>query len=107
MAELDSIFHALSNGTRRTILSRLRNGEARLSDLAEPFDMSLAAASKHIRVLQDAGLLEIEKRGRERFCKLDAAKLKAAETWISDYRMFWEVSMDDLARYLAEEEADK
>jgi len=100
MQNLDVIFSALSDGTRRAILQRLMQGEARLSDLAEPFDMSQPAVSKHVRVLHDAGLLVVEKRGRTRHCRLNAGQMKVASDWLADYRSFWTQQFDNLAHHL-------
>ena len=103
MTKLDTTFGALSDGTRRAILNRLMQGEARLSDLAEPFNMSQTAVSKHVRVLSDAGLLIVEKRGRTRHCRLNAAAMKDASDWLQDYQAFWHQQFDNLALYLAED----
>lgn len=103
MPDLDQTFAALSDTTRRAIITRLSEGEAPLSDLAEPFEMSLTAVSKHVRVLSDAGLVSVEKRGRTRFCRLQATPMKSAADWLADYRKFWEGQLDSLARYLNEE----
>jgi DNA-binding transcriptional ArsR family regulator len=102
MTDLDTTFAALSDQTRRAILARLTQGEARLSDLAAPFKMSQTAVSKHVRVLANAGLVEVEKRGRSRHCRLNAARLKQASDWLEDYRAFWTVQFDNLARHLAQ-----
>ena len=104
MPDLDQTFAALSDTTRRAIVARLATGEAPLSDLAAPFEMSLTAVSKHVRVLSDAGLIEVEKRGRTRYCRLHAAPMKGAADWLDGYRKFWEGQFDSLARYLSEEE---
>lgn len=106
MPQLDAVFSALSDATRRAIVARLASGETTLSDLAEPFDMSLTAVSKHVRVLSDAGLVELDKRGRTRHCRLKAAPMKDAVDWLNDYREFWSDQFDSLARYLATD-ADK
>ncbi|MCI4663961.1 MAG: metalloregulator ArsR/SmtB family transcription factor [Neomegalonema sp.] len=100
MKKLDAVFAALSDETRRAILARLREGEARLSDLAQPFDMSQTAVSKHVRVLNDAGLIEIEKRGRSRHCRLTAAPLQDASAWLTDYEAFWSAQFDQLGAFL-------
>jgi DNA-binding transcriptional ArsR family regulator len=102
--DLDRTFAALSDGTRRAIVARLAEGEAPLSDLAEPFAMSLTAVSKHVRVLSEAGLVRVDKRGRTRFCALEPAPMQAAAAWIEDYRRFWEDSFEALARHLNEED---
>lgn len=104
--KLDRTFAALGDGTRRAILSRLAQGEASLSDLAEPFAMSQTAVSKHVRVLNDAGLVIVEKRGRTRFCRLQGEGLGAAADWIDDQRRFWEQSLEALSRFLAEDEKE-
>ncbi|WP_422367189.1 ArsR/SmtB family transcription factor [Pelagibius sp.] len=104
MENLDTIFAALSHEARRKILARLMQGESRLSDLAEPFNMSQTAVSKHVRVLSDAGLLVIEKRGRSRHCRLNAEPMKAATDWLIDYQAFWMQQFDNLARHLAKED---
>ena len=101
MHDLDTIFSALGDGTRRAILARLTAGEAKLSELAEPFDMSQTAVSKHVRVLSDAGLLVIEKRGRTRHCRLNAEPMKQATDWLADYQTFWTRQFDNLARHFA------
>ena len=106
MAQLDATFSALRDGTRRAIVARLADGETTLSDLAAPFDMSLTAVSKHLRVLSDAGLVDIEKRGRTRHCRLRGAPIKEAVDWLSKYEAFWIDRFDDLARHLAKEEND-
>lgn len=103
MPDLNRTFAALSDGTRRAIVARLAGGETPLSDLAEPFEMSLTAVSKHIRVLSDAGLVSVKKRGRTRYCRLEAAPMKDAAQWLDDYRKFWEGQLEALARYLNEE----
>lgn len=104
MNQLDQTFAALSDATRRAIVARLAEGEAPLSALADPFDMSLTAVSKHVRVLSDAGLVAVEKRGRTRHCRLQAAPMKDAAEWLAFYRRFWEDQFDALARHLATKE---
>ncbi|MEP3428811.1 MAG: metalloregulator ArsR/SmtB family transcription factor [Roseibium sp.] len=104
MPHLDSTFSALSDSTRRAIVARLADGEATLSDLAEPFEMSLTAVSKHMRVLSDAGLVDIEKRGRTKHCRLRGAPIKEAVDWLSKYEAFWIDRFDALARHLAKED---
>lgn len=102
MENLNTTFAALSDETRRAILSQLTQGEARLSDLAAPFNMSLTAVSKHVRVLSEAGLLIVEKRGRTRHCRLNAGAMKDASDWLSDYRSFWTQQFDNLTQVLGE-----
>jgi DNA-binding transcriptional ArsR family regulator len=97
---LDSTFAALSDATRRGILARLATGEASVTDLAKPYDMSLPAVSKHLRVLESAGLVARSKDGRVHRCRLEAAPMKSAADWIAHYRQFWEAQLDSLQRYL-------
>ncbi len=97
---LDATFGALADPTRRAILARLASGEATVSELAHPFEMSLPAVSKHLGVLEDAGLLMRAKDGRIRRCSLLAEPMREASDWISDYRRFWEDRFDALADYL-------
>ena len=97
---LSDVFSALADPTRRAILARLALGETTVGELAEPFDMSLPAVSKHLGVLESAGLLEREKDGRLRRCQLNAGPMKDAADWIARYRAFWEGRFDALARYL-------
>jgi DNA-binding transcriptional ArsR family regulator len=99
-APLDAIFGALADPTRRAILARLRQGEARITELAEPFRVSLPAVSKHVRILESAGLLEREINGRVHRCRLAAEPLRNAAAWIEQYRAFWEAQFDALAKYL-------
>lgn len=100
--DLTRTFAALGDGTRRAILARLSEGEAALSEIAEPFEMSQTAVSKHVRILSDAGLVRIVKRGRTRFCSLDPAPMQAATDWLDTYRRFWERQFDALAKHLEE-----
>ena len=102
--DLTKTFTALSDGTRRAILTRLSEGEAALSDIAGPFAMSQTAVSKHVRILSDAGLVKVTKRGRTRYCSLDPAPMRAASDWLEAYRTFWEGQFDALAQYLEDEE---
>lgn len=99
---LDATFAALSDTTRRGILARLAQGESSVSDLAAPYDMSLPAVSKHLRVLESAGLVVRHKDGRVHRCRLIAEPMKDASEWIARYRRFWEDQFDALARYLEE-----
>ncbi|HSD72722.1 MAG TPA: metalloregulator ArsR/SmtB family transcription factor [Thermoanaerobaculia bacterium] len=100
---LDRSFAALADPTRRAILARLALGESRVTDLAKPFDMSLPAVSKHLRVLEDAGLLKRRREGRVHHCRLDPKPLSDASDWIAQHRAFWEKSLDRLAEYLSNE----
>ena len=103
---LDATFAALADGTRRAILARLALGETSVTELARPFSMSLPAVSKHLRVLEKAGLLNREKDGRVHRCQIEAAPMKAASDWIARYQNFWEERLDALDRYLKESEAE-
>jgi len=105
MHTLNTTFAALSDETRRAILGRLMQGEARLSDLAAPFAMSQTAVSKHVRVLRNAGLVVVEKRGRTRHCRLNAAAMKQASDWLADYQSFWTAQFDNLAQHFADQGA--
>lgn len=100
---LDRVFGALSDFTRRAILTRLREGEATVGQLARPFDVSRPAISKHLRVLEGAGLVERRKDGRYSRCALDAEPMREAAEWVARYRRFWEGRLDALADYLEEE----
>jgi len=103
LRNLNSTFAALSDETRRAILNQLMLGETRLSDLAEPFDMTQTAVSKHVQVLSDAGLVTVEKRGRTRHCRLNAAALKDAADWLGNYESFWNANFRQLADYFDRE----
>ena len=98
--ELNTTFGALADATRRGILEKLANGDSSVTKLAEPFNISLPAISKHLRVLERAGLLSQEKDGRVRRCRLDAGPMLEVSDWISRYRRFWELQLDSLASYL-------
>jgi len=101
-SQLDSIFHALADTTRRGILARLAHGTAVVTELAEPFDISLPAISKHLGVLEKAGLIHRHKDGRIRRCELNAGPLESASDWIKYYRQFWGDRFDSLENYLNE-----
>jgi len=100
--QLTATFAALADPTRRAILARLASGEASVTELAEPFDMSLPAVSKHLKVLERAGLIARSREAQWRPCQLDAAPLKNAAAWIERYRRFWTESFDRLDDYLHE-----
>ncbi|MFQ5693405.1 MAG: ArsR/SmtB family transcription factor [Nitrospinota bacterium] len=108
-ATLDATFAALSDPTRRAILARLARGESSVTELARPFNVSLPAVSKHLRVLERAGLLVRERDGRVHRCRLNAKPMKDADDWIRRYRNFWENRLDALAKYLesTSEEEDR
>jgi DNA-binding transcriptional ArsR family regulator len=105
--QMNSVFHALGDATRRKMLRDLTRGERTVSELAEPFEMSLAAASKHIRVLEHAGLIRREVRGRTHICRLDPGPLASAHEWLSFYERFWTSRLDELERLLRSEDAAK
>lgn len=97
---LSATLFALADPTRRGILARLATGDASVKELAEPYSMSVAAVSKHIKVLEGAGLVSRSKDAQWRPCHLEAAPLEAISTWLDDYRRFWERSLDELDAYL-------
>jgi len=99
---LSSTFGALADPTRRAILARLASGQASVTELAEPFDMSLPAVSKHLKVLERAGLIARGRRAQWRPCSLQAEALKDADDWLEQYRRLWEESLDRLDKYLRE-----
>ncbi len=106
--DLDHVFFALSDPTRRAILQRLaKEGEIPVTALAEPFEMSLPAVSKHLRVLERAGLLVQEKDGRIRRCQLVAEPLQGAARWIEQYSRFWQAQFEALADYLTQIQAQE
>lgn len=97
---LDTAFHALSDPTRRAVINRLIKGPAAVKVLAEPFAMGLPAFLKHLRVLEESGLVASEKTGRVRTCRIRAERLAEAETWLSEQRALWEQGADRLADYV-------
>jgi DNA-binding transcriptional ArsR family regulator len=105
--QMNSVFHALGDATRRKMLRDLASRERTVSELAEPFAMSLAAASKHIRVLEHAGLIRREVRGRTHICRLDPGPLASAHEWLSFYERFWTSRLDELEKFLRDEDAAK
>ena len=100
--ELDRIFAALSDATRRGMLARLAEGSANVSTLAEPYEISQPAASRHVRVLEDAGLVRRERRGREHFITANPVPLEEARGWIGHYARFWRRHFDAVDAWLAE-----
>ena len=98
---LSETFAALANSTRRAILARLAEGAATVNELAEPFELTLPAISKHIKVLERAGLVRRGQRAQYRPCALNAAPLEEVSTWTEQYRQVWEASLDRMADYLA------
>jgi DNA-binding transcriptional ArsR family regulator len=99
---LSDTFAALANSTRRAILARLAQGEATVNELAEPFEMTLPAISKHIKVLERAGLVMRAQRAQYRPCALDAAPLEEVSTWAEQYRPVWDASFDRMDGYLTQ-----
>ena len=99
---LSATFAALADPTRRAILARLSMGEASVTELAEPFDISLPAISKHLKVLERAGLIARGRDAQWRPCRLEGGRLKEVSEWVSQYRRFWEESFDRLDDYLRE-----
>jgi DNA-binding transcriptional ArsR family regulator len=99
-AQLDTLFGALADPTRRAMLRSLSQGEHSIGELAAPFRMSFAAASKHVKVLEHAGLVRRTVRGRSHFCRLDPQPLAAADEWLRFYEQFWRSSLDALAEAL-------
>jgi DNA-binding transcriptional ArsR family regulator len=99
--DIDRIFHALGDATRRAILEKVSQGPVSVSRLAEPFDMSLAAVVQHLQVLEESGLVQTEKVGRVRTCRIEPAGLAVAMQWIADRRSMWERRLDRLGDLLA------
>jgi len=102
---LSTTFAALADPTRRAILARLTTGEASVTELAQPFDMTLPAVSKHLKVLERAGLITRGREAQWRPCRLKASPLKDVADWVGHYRAFWEQSFDRLDQYLTELQA--
>ena len=102
---LSSTLAALSDPTRRAILTRLAGGEATVTELAEPFAMSLPAVSRHLKVLEHAGLISRGREAQWRPCRLEATPLREVSDWIEQYRRFWDASLDRLDDYLTELQA--
>ena len=103
---LDQVFAALADPTRRAILAMLLEDDMAVTDVAEPFAMSLAAISKHLQILAEAGLIAQEKRGRVKWCKLEPDALRAASVWMQGFGVFDPVDLDAFERFLADELAD-
>lgn len=104
---LNDVFFALSDGTRRGILSRLSRGQATIGELAEPFDISAPAVTKHLKILERAGLIERRIDGRRHHCSLSTANLQTAEDWLNFHRSFWEARFDALEDLLTDKKADQ
>jgi DNA-binding transcriptional ArsR family regulator len=107
MDRLSGTFAALADPTRRAILARLALGETSVTDLAKPFEMSLPAVSKHLKVLERAGLITRGREAQWRPCRIEAAALREVDDWLQHYRRFWEESFDRLDDYLRELQAKK
>lgn len=105
--QLSSTFAALADPTRRAILARLALGETSVTELAKPFEMSMPAVSKHLKVLEKAGLIARGREAQWRPCRLEAAPLKSVASWVDDYRKFWEESFDRLEAYLKDIQASQ
>jgi DNA-binding transcriptional ArsR family regulator len=103
--QLDAVFHALGDATRRQMLRDLAGGERTVGQLAEPFAISLAAASKHIKALEAAGLIRREVRGRTHLCRLEPGPLAGAHEWLGFYERFWSARLDLLEQLLRHEDA--
>jgi len=101
---LDQVFHALADPTRRAMLGKLTEGECRIGELAAPFAMSLAAASKHVRVLEQAGLVRRRVEGRVHHCGLEAGPLRDAQAWLAHYQRFWTARLDTLEALLRDDD---
>ena len=104
---LDTTFAALADPTRRAILARLASGEASVTELAEPFEMSMPAISKHLKVLERAGLIARGRAAQFRPCRLNPEPLRDVSDWVEKYRQFWEQSLDRLEEYLQEVQKQK
>ena len=102
--DIDRLFHALGDPTRRAIVEKISEGPISVSHLAEPLDITLAAVVQHLQVLEESGLVLTEKVGRVRTCRIEPAGLSAAEKWVRDRRSVWERRLDRLGDLLAEEE---
>lgn len=107
MQQLDAVFSALADPTRRAIISRLADGEAPVSEIAEPFEISPPAISKHLKVLEQAGLVRRRVDAQRRLISLDPEALRLASGWVDQYRRFWEGSLDRLETLLAEDTASE
>ena len=104
-ARLDGVFHALSDATRRSILRKVANGEKTVGQIAEPYPISLAAISKHLKVLEGARLIQREKRGSFQIVRINAAPMREAGEWIAYYEKFWNEQLDALEKLIEREDA--
>jgi DNA-binding transcriptional ArsR family regulator len=105
--ELDAVFHALADPTRRAVIGRLGQGPASISDLARPFDMALPSFMKHIRLLEQSGLIVTRKAGRVRTCAVEKSRLAILDTWLADQRAVWEARTDRLEQFVTHDPRDK
>ena len=105
--QLNAIFRALSDPTRRSMLNQLRRGECSIVELAEPYDMSLAGAAKHVQVLDRANLIARRKEGRTQYCKLNVVAMREAYRWLDQYSKFWNSRFDQLEKLLKTERKKK
>jgi len=103
MEHLDEVLSAISHPTRRAIIGRLANGPARFLDIAEPFDVALNAITKHLKLLERAGLIEREKRGREVFISLRPGALRLVAEWVHEYERYWNAKLDDFEGYFKQQ----
>ena len=101
--DLDAVFAALGNSTRRALVTQLGEGDATITELAEPFDMTLAAVSKHLQVLERAGLIVRTRRGKARHCRLKSDAFDNAESWLDSRRQMWESTLDAFAEYVEQQ----
>lgn len=97
---IEKTFSALADATRMAIIERLSNGEVSLSEIAQPFDMSQTAVTKHVKILSDAGLVQVSKRGRTRYCELLPQPMEQAEKWLVTYQRFWKTQVQNLTDFL-------
>ncbi|WP_072806485.1 ArsR/SmtB family transcription factor [Rhodococcoides yunnanense] len=105
--QLDGIFHALSDPTRRAVLGRLRQGPASVSELAEPFDMALPSFMKHVGVLEQGGWIRTHKEGRVRTCALESAPFGVVEEWLNEQQEIWEAHTDRLEQFVTQQEESR
>lgn len=104
---LDLVFRALGDATRRAMLERLATGELTVTELAEPYDMSLAAASKHIKALEHAGLVRRRVRGRTHYCRIEPTPLADADAWLRGYEQLWDARLERLAALLHQPDSER
>lgn len=105
--QLDTVFHALADPTRRGMLASLALGEKSIGELAEPFDMSFAGASKHVKVLEDAGLVARRREGRTHLIRIEARPLEEAERWLRQWERFWNARLDRLEAMIEQDKKEK